>query len=185
MNLFRSVLLIVLWCALTACQREHAPATATSAAPDTDEAALPAETAALDRFEWPALRIETITGDLYDLEDHRGQWVVVNFWATWCAPCLKEMPELSALHARRGDINVVGLAYEEIEADELRAFLAERPVSYPVAIVDVDHPPPDFTTPRGLPTTYLISPDGQIARQFLGPVTAGQIESVVAGGGEE
>jgi len=96
-------------------------------------------------------------------------------------PCLKEMPDLSELHARRGDINVVGLAYEDIQAEDMSAFLDQRPVSYPVAIVDTANPPPDFTTPRGLPTTYLIDPDGKVARQFLGPVTAGQIELVVAG----
>jgi len=90
------------------------------------------------------------------------------------------MPELSDLHARRGDIQVVGLAYEEIEDDAMHAFLAERPVTYPVAIVDTANPPPDFLTPRGLPTTYLIDPDGKVARQFLGPVSAGQIELVVA-----
>jgi len=185
MNLFRPILLMLLLSALSACQQTSVPSADASAAPDAPAPAAALEThAALDRFEWPTLHIATLTGEPYNLADHRGRWVVVNFWATWCAPCLKEMPELSELHARRGDITVVGLAYEEIEPEELRAFLAEHPVSYPVAIIDVDHPPPDFATPRGLPTTYLITPDGHLARQFLGPVTAGQIEHAVAGGGE-
>jgi len=187
MNLFRPVLPILLCCTLIACQREMATSNAAAtAAPDVSAPAAALETqATLDRFEWPTLQITTITGEPWDLAEQRSHWVVVNFWATWCAPCRKEMPELSELHARRGDINVVGLAYEEIEPDELRAFLLEHPVSYPIAIVDVDTPPPDFATPRGLPSTYLITPDGQVARQFLGPVTAGQIEAVVAGESEE
>jgi len=174
-------------CALIACQPEAAPSTAADPAPDSETTGAVVDTpaeAALDRFEWPSLQVTTVTGDPYDLAEHHGHWVVVNFWATWCSPCLTEMPELSELHARRGDINVVGLAYEEIEAEEMRAFLDQRPVTYPVAIIDVDNPPPDFTTPRGLPTTYLIDPDGKVARQFLGPVSAERIERVVAGGEE-
>jgi len=184
MTLSHPVVLMSLLCTLLACQREPAPSAGPLAASHATQTAavLPRNTtdAALDRFEWPSLHLTTITGDPYDLAEHRGHWVVVNFWATWCAPCRKEMPELSALHARRGDINVIGLAYEDIEVEELSAFLGEYPVTYPIALVDVDAPPPDFATPRGLPTTYLIAPDGQVARQFLGPISAEKIEQVLA-----
>ncbi|MGH8077867.1 MAG: TlpA family protein disulfide reductase, partial [Lysobacter sp.] len=132
----------------------------------------------------PALRVPTIDGETYDLVDHRGKWVVVNFWATWCAPCLKEMPELSALDAMREYIEVVGLAYEEIDAAAMRDFLKVHPVVYPIAIVDTYNPPQDFDTPRGLPMTYLIAPDGKVAKKILGPVTAHEIEAAIeeAGG---
>lgn len=139
--------------------------------------------AAAPKPQVPNLRIATIDGAQYDLAARRGKWVVVNFWATWCSPCLKEMPELSALDAMREDIEVVGLAYEDIEPEAMRAFLEKRPVVYPVAIVDVYNPPADFATPRGLPMTYLIAPDGKVAKQFLGPVTAKEIEAVVAAAG--
>jgi len=143
----------------------------------------PAEDAAKPKGPAPALKLAAIDGKAYDLAAHRGKWVVVNFWATWCAPCLKEMPELSALDAMREHIEVVGLAYEEIEPKEMEAFLKEHPVVYPIAIVDVYNPPKDFETPRGLPMTYLIAPDGQVAKRFLGPVTAKEIESAVAAAG--
>lgn len=134
--------------------------------------------------EVPTLRVTTIDGTEYDLAEHRGKWVVVNFWATWCSPCLKEMPELSALHAAREDVEVVGLAYEDIEAEDMRRFLAEHPVAYPVVVVDPLDPPRDFATPRGLPTTYLLAPDGRVAHHFLGPVTVADLEAAIAAGGE-
>jgi thiol-disulfide isomerase/thioredoxin len=129
--------------------------------------------------KFPALRLPLIDGGDYDLASHRGSWVVVNFWATWCAPCVKEMPELSALHDTH-DVNVVGLAYEQIEPDVLRKALARRPVSYPIAIVDPFEMPPGIAAPRGLPMTYLIDPLGNVKREFLGPVTRADIERAIA-----
>ena len=131
----------------------------------------------------PSLKVRLVDGSPYDLAAHRGKWVVVNFWATWCGPCLKEMPELSALDAMREHIEVIGLAYEDIKPQEMSAFLKVHPVVYPVAIVDVYAPPADFASPRGLPMTYLIAPDGTIAKQFLGPVTARDIEAAIASAG--
>ena len=133
--------------------------------------------------EVPALDLATVGGGRYVLADHRGKWVVVNFWATWCAPCLKEMPELSALHAMRQNIEVVGLAYEDIEPADMQAFLKERPVAYPIVILDTFDPPKDFATPRGLPMSYLIAPDGKVAKEFLGPVSAREIEQAIAAAG--
>jgi hypothetical protein len=78
---------------------------------------------------------------------------------------------------------VIGLAYEDIEPVDLREFLKQHPVVYPIAIVDVYEPPRDFATPRGLPMTYLIGPDGVIAKQFLGPVTARDVEAAIAAAG--
>ena len=132
--------------------------------------------------ETPALRVATLDHGDYDLADHRDKWVVVNFWATWCAPCLKEMPELSALDAMNEHVEVIGLAYEDIDVAAMREFLASHPVVYPIAIVDVYAPPADFETPRGLPMTYLVAPGGKVAERFLGPVTAADIEQAIAAG---
>ena len=157
-----------------------APATE---APDSvagDDVATPAPDEAATLPVRPALDVATLDGEAYDLADHRGKWVVVNFWATWCSPCLKEMPELSALDAMREHVEVIGLAYEDIDVAAMREFLDSHPVVYPIAIVDVYDPPADFATPRGLPMTYLIAPDGKVAERFLGPVTATDIEQVIA-----
>lgn len=127
----------------------------------------------------PELKVQTIDGATYDLATHRGQYVVVNFWATWCGPCLKEMPELSELHAQRDDIEVIGLAFEEITPEDMKTFLAKRAVSYPIAIVDVYAPPKDFPTPKGLPMTWVFGPDGEEVKRFLGPVTRKDLEQLV------
>ncbi len=164
--------------ALAGCSRSAGPPAPAKAEPAKAEApAVAARTA-----DFPALKLPAVDGSTYELGAHRGRWVVVNFWATWCGPCLKEMPELSELDQRRDDIEVVGLAYDDIETKDMQAFLKKHPVAYPIVIVDTFSPPADFATPRGLPTTYLIAPDGKVAKQFLGPVTAKEIEAFVAKG---
>jgi len=138
--------------------------------------------AATSAAAFPELRLPLVDGSDYDITSHRGSWVVVNLWATWCAPCIKEMPELSALHEAHDDVNVVGLTYEQIEPETLREALAKRPVSYPIAIVDPFELPPGLAAPRGLPMTYLIDPRGNVKREFLGPVTRADIERAITAG---
>jgi len=177
--------------ALAACQRDDAPpATDKPPAADTTpalpEPATPQPAPEEDKIaepEIPTLRLAAIDGREYDLAARRGQWVVVNFWATWCKPCIKEMPELSALDAMREHVEVIGLAYDDTTPEAIRAFLQKHPVVYPIAIVDVYDPPKDFATPRGLPMTYLIAPDGRVAKKFLGPITASEIETAIAAAG--
>ena len=179
-------LMVVL--ALAGCRRDAAPDAGTDAptatpTPATEPSSGPDRPAPAAIGEPVPLAVKTLEGDAFDIAAHRGRWVVVNFWATWCRPCLEEMPELSALDAMREHVQVIGLAYEEIEADELRAFLAKHPVVYPIAVVDVTDPPAAFEVPRGLPMTYLVDPEGRLAKQFLGPVTARQIEEAIAEAG--
>ena len=143
-------------------------------------AALPAHAGDVTQ---PVLRVTTLDGKSFSLAAERGKWVIVNFWATWCTPCLGEMPALSAyVAAHRKDIAAIGLAYDDVTPAELRVFLKKHPVTYPVSIVDVDHPPRDFATPQGLPTTYLIAPDGRVARKFVGPVTPATLQAIIGAG---
>lgn len=127
----------------------------------------------------PTLAVPTLDGKGFDLADHRGRWVVVNYWATWCAPCIKEIPELSEL-ADRDDVEVLGLDFEEIERADLDAFLERHPPRYPIAPVDVYDPPKAFPVPRGLPMTWLIDREGVVAAGFVGPVTRAEIEQAIA-----
>ena len=165
---------------LAACGGEPAStSTAPLKAPAAPAASATPAAAKPDR-DHPQLQVELVDGGRYDLAQHRGKWVVVNFWATWCGPCLKEMPELSTL-ARRGDVDVIGLAYEDITKADMQAFLKQHTPAYPIAILDTFNPPRDFDAPQGLPMTVIVAPDGHVAKKVLGPVTLAAIDEVVKG----
>jgi len=186
----RATLVLAILCALLlgACQRAASPVAtvprpaspmqacqqrAAAPAPETSASAQPS-----DKSQ-PRLRVTTFDGKPYDLAAQCGQWVVVNFWATWCGPCLQEIPDLTAFVSKRKDVAVIGLDFEEIEKPELEAFLKEHKPGYPIALVDTYHPPQDFDTPRGLPTSYLIGPDGAVVKKFLGPITIKELEQAI------
>jgi thiol-disulfide isomerase/thioredoxin len=129
--------------------------------------------------EIPSLEVRTFAGQPWSLAQQRGHWVIVNFWATWCTPCLAEIPELDAFDRKRGDVVVIGLDFEDIQPRDMDAFLKSHPISYPIAPVDVYKGLPDFPIPKGLPMTYVIAPDGKVAKQFLGPVDMHVLEELV------
>ena len=121
-----------------------------------------------------------LQGEPHSLSDYRGKWVVVNYWATWCPPCLDEIPELVDFHERHRDGNavVLGVNHEDISPQFLRSFVDMLKITYPVLRSE---PLPD--TPLGpvpgLPTTYIISPEGERVARQVGPVTAQMIEQYI------
>lgn len=125
------------------------------------------------------LRIVTASGAPFDLAAQRGHWVVLNFWATWCKPCLKEMPALSALAQQRSDLRLLGLAWDEIDAAGFAAFVRDHPVAYPLAQVDTQAPPPGIEAPLALPATWVIDPHGRVVKRVFGEITPEQILAVV------
>ena len=130
----------------------------------------------------PVLALKTLDGKPFDLAAERGKWVIVNFWATWCSPCIKEMPDISKFVASRSDVRAIGLAFGGEELADVSDFLKAHPVQYPIANVPLETPPKDFGAPKALPTTYLIAPDGSIAKKFTGPITTADLEKAIAAG---
>ena len=116
-----------------------------------------------------------------NISEFRGKWVVLNFWATWCPPCLKEIPELVDFHDEHHLKNavVVGVDYEDIKLEELKEFTDSYFMNYPIL-----RPSPTAKTPfgviSGLPTTFLISPTGEVVAKQTGPVTAQMIKEFIA-----
>ncbi len=180
MNRTRCFLLLAV-VAVAAC-KPHNPTTEPTAPKAAPQAVAPAGAPPrlAEAGDSPSLIVPTLDGRSFDLASQRGKWVLVNNWATWCAPCLKEMPDLSALAAMRQDIRVIGLANDDIAPTELQAFLDKHPVVYPVAQVDPMQPPAGFGPVPVLPVTWLVAPDGKVAKVFAGPVTAAMIEQVIA-----
>ena len=127
----------------------------------------------------PRLQVTTLDGKTFDLSAQRGHWVIVNFWATWCVPCIKEMPDISHFVATHKNVRAIGLAYEDSEVADIQAFLRKRPVVYPIAQITLDKPLVDFDPPRGLPTTYLIDPHGRVAEHIVGPLTAARLAAEI------
>jgi thiol-disulfide isomerase/thioredoxin len=111
-------------------------------------------------------------GGSLKLAEHRGKPVVLNFWATWCSPCVKEMPTLDKFHrdfGKRG-WRVLGLAIDS--PTPVKAFLAKTPVSFPIGLAGLGGTELAQTlgnTQGGLPFTVVLGSDGQIKARKLGP----------------
>ena len=123
--------------------------------------------------------LQQLHGETVSLSDYRQKWVVLNYWATWCAPCRKEIPDLISLHEARDDVVVLGLAFEDTEMENFDEFLEEFHPSYPILLVDVYAPPEPFGAPRVLPTTIILNPEGYPVKTYLGPVTREDIETFI------
>jgi len=121
------------------------------------------------------------SGKQHKLSEYRGKWVLVNYWATWCPPCRKELPELEIFHAHsEGQAVVLGVNMEDIELEPLQAFVDEQFLSFPVLVAGPSPRPAELVGPiAGLPTSYLISPEGEVVARQTGPVTADAIRKFI------
>jgi cytochrome c biogenesis protein CcmG/thiol:disulfide interchange protein DsbE len=121
----------------------------------------------------PDFRLNTLGGESFHLDAHRGEVVVLNFWATWCPPCRREIPDFVALQRELGPqgLQFVGVALERSAGpDEVRAFARKMNINYPIGMGDGTIAR-KYGGVRGLPMTFVIGPDGSIRKRVPGMTT--------------
>lgn len=141
----------------------------------------PADLAVAERGQpIPALRLPDLAGRPVELpQAYAGRPLLINIWASWCGPCIKEMPELDryARSQGTGGVQVVGIALDN--AGDVGAFLQRVPVSYPI-LLDVPGPRDagvQLGNPKGvLPYSVLIGADGRLTKQRIGPFEDGELD---------
>lgn len=135
----------------------------------------PAETAVAVDFELP-----DSAGELKRLSDYRGQWVLVNFWATWCAPCVTEIPIIQRFVAARANtVTAIGINFEEIDRQALQLAIAELGIEY-LVVQAGDAPILPFEPLKGLPSTFLITPEGALVYRYTGEMSEQQLSEAFA-----
>lgn len=124
--------------------------------------------------------LTAVDGSQTNLKHFQGQWLVVNYWATWCPPCIVEMPELQSFHDEHvgKDAMVIGINAEIISQQRLREFLEDYFITYP-NFVSRPGQQSELGLIPGLPTTFLVSPGGKVVARQVGPVTRDMIEQFI------
>jgi thiol-disulfide isomerase/thioredoxin len=108
-----------------------------------------------------AFELTDTSGRVHKLADYKGRWVVVNFWATWCVPCIQEIPEIAAFQRDHRDVVVIGVAIDAEDASKTRAFAKKVGHDFPLVLSD-DAVERQLGAPKALPTTRIYDPSGKV-----------------------
>jgi len=124
-------------------------------------------------------KVTDTKGKTHSLSGYKGKWVLVNYWATWCPPCLEEIPDLISLHEnKKNNLVVIGIALEYKDPKQVIDFADGLLVTYPIVLGNpriVNQIGPM----QGLPTTYLFNPEGKMVAQQVGAITRESVESYI------
>ncbi len=121
----------------------------------------------------PSFRLEALDGSWVESSDFEGDIVVLNFWATWCTPCMKEIPELVELEAASA-FRVVGIALDAEGAEAVRPFVERNHMNYTVLLGDEEVF--QLFNGYGIPYTLVLDREQKIVRIYHGPVTRERLE---------
>ena len=117
-------------------------------------------------------------GKRHRLADYKGRWVVLNFWATWCVPCIQEIPEIAQFHRAHGDVVVIGVAIDAEDAAKVQQFALKVGHDYPLVLA-TDRVEKQLGAMRALPTTRIYDPKGRVVYDKPGRVDRKFLEEKV------
>lgn len=161
-----TALLCLLMLLVTACNAEPASTSELSA---VEEETLLAALNAAEQEPRPAhdFTLARLDGNAVQLSELRGRWVLVNFWATWCTPCIAEMPYLQSLSENRADqLTVLGINMRE-SPEEAKRFAREHGITFPLLLKPDDETLLAYNV-TSLPRTLIVNPEGEIVREYYG-----------------
>ena len=113
-------------------------------------------------------------GKIFTEKNTRGKYLVVNFWATWCTPCLKEIPAFVEFYKENsGHVEILGLDFEPVNLEVIDEFVERFSINYPIILYTSvnDSQFNNFGEIVGMPTTLIYSPEGELLQTFMGEIT--------------
>ena len=121
--------------------------------------------------------IEIFNGSDTNLNNLNGNWIVINYWADWCAPCIKEIPELNNFAEENSDVKVYTFNFDQLEIDELEPIAKKFNIMVPSLIT---HPRDiwGIQTPPAVPATFFINPDGELSLSLFRPQTKDDLNKI-------
>ena len=121
--------------------------------------------------------IEVFNGPNTNINDLNGNWILINYWADWCAPCIKEIPELNDFAAENKNVKVYTFNFDELEIDDLKPIAKKFNIKVPSLVT---HPRDiwGIATPPAVPATYFINPNGEIAVSLFRPQTKDSLNKI-------
>ncbi|MGB3919494.1 TlpA family protein disulfide reductase [Thiothrix litoralis] len=122
-------------------------------------------------------KFKDMDGNSHQFSEYRGKWVIVNYWATYCGPCIAELPALNSVAKRFKDkVVVLGMEAGETPAAELKQFVAQKKITYPV-IPTQDSTMFALGLLYGVPTTFVVNPQGEIEGTHMGAITSVMLQN--------
>lgn len=132
----------------------------------------------------PDLALRDTAGHMHTRAQYRGQWLIVNYWAPWCPPCLEEMPALETFYDahRQHGVMVIGVAVQYETVKSVTDFVQDMLVSYPIVLGESQVQA--IQRPEVLPTTYIYRPDGRLYQIKRGAVSRQWLEQLLGNAGD-